>query len=157
MELAAFQPDIAPNLGAMIRLTSCFGVGLDVIEPCGFPLSDKTLRRAAMDYTQKARITRHIDWERFCANRKPGRLILLSTKTSTQFWDFAFETTDTLLVGQESSGVPDHVRDHCDHAITIPMPGGGRSLNVGMAAGMALAEAMRQLHHSPQTAIDEAT
>jgi len=148
MELAAFQPDIAPNLGAMIRLTSCFGVGLDVIEPCGFPMSEKTLRRAAMDYTENARLTRHIDWAHFETNRKPGRLVLLSTQAPANLWNFEFQPEDTLLVGQESSGVPDYVRSACDAAVTIPMPGGGRSLNVAMAAGIALAEALRQGHVS---------
>ena len=144
MHLAAFQPDIAPNLGAMIRLTTCFGTGLHVIEPCGFPLSDKTLRRAAMDYTKNADITRHVNWENFLAHRPASRLVLLSTKASAQLWDFSFARSDTLLVGQESSGVPDHVRDACDEAVCIPMPGGGRSLNVAMAAGIALSEALRQ-------------
>ncbi len=145
MELAAFQPDIAPNLGAMIRLTTCFGLGLDVIEPCGFPVSDKTLRRAAMDYTENAVIRRHIDWNHFKKNRLSGRLVLLSTKAQSNLWDFEFAASDTLLVGQESSGVPDYVREYCDEAVTIPMPGGGRSLNVAMAAGMVVAEASRQL------------
>lgn len=145
MHLAAFQPDIAPNLGAMIRLTTCFNLGLDVIEPCGFPVSDKSLRRAAMDYAESAQITRHIDWDHFCKDRNQGRLILLSTKAPKTLWQFEFLPTDTLLVGQETSGVPDYVRDYCDEAVTIPMPGGGRSLNVSMAAGMAVAEASRQL------------
>jgi len=151
MELAAFQPDIAPNLGAMIRLTTCFGLGLDVIEPCGFPVSDKSLRRAAMDYTENAIIRRHIDWESFKENRPSGRLVLLSTKAEQTIWDFEFLASDLLLVGQESSGVPDFVRDTCDAAVTIPMPGGGRSLNVAMAAGIAVSEAVRQTRLLEQT------
>lgn len=156
MELAAYQPDIAPNLGAMIRLSACFGVDLHVIEPCGFPLSDKTLRRAAMDYTAKTRLTRHLEWSRYVASRDDastqGRLVLLSTRSDHTLWDFNFEMSDTLLVGQESAGVPEEVRAACDFAVTIPMPGGGRSLNVAMAAGIALAEGLRQAQAGKGTA-----
>jgi len=143
--LAAFQPDIAPNLGAMIRLCSCFGLGLDVIGPCGFAMSDKRLRRAAMDYSKRADVRLHVSWDVFRAAFRPGRLVLLSTAGTCTLWDFAFASGDTLMVGRESAGVPEDVRAAADAAVAIPMPGGGRSLNVAMAAGIALSEAQRQL------------
>jgi len=142
MRLAVFQPDIAANLGAMIRICACFGTGLDVIEPCGFPLSDKTLRRAAMDYMPEGGYRRHDSWESFRPT-VPGRLILLTTGSSVPLHNFSFQGDDTLMVGQESAGVPDSIADLCDHRVRISMPGGGRSLNVGVAAGIALHEALR--------------
>ncbi len=144
MRIAAFQPDIALNLGAMIRLAACFGVPIDVIEPCGFPFSVKALRRSAMDYADIAEITRHVSWDSFQQTRK-GRLILLSTKAAVPVWDFQFQAGDILMTGRESAGVPDAVHDAADAAVIIPMPGGGRSLNVAMSAGIVLAEATRQL------------
>ena len=144
MRIAAFQPDIALNLGAMIRLAACFGVPIDIIEPCGFPFSVKALRRSAMDYADIAEITRHISWDSFQKTRK-GRLILLSTKAATPLWDFDFKANDILMTGRESAGVPDDVHHAADAAVIIPMPGGGRSLNVAMSAGIVLAEATRQL------------
>ena len=149
MRLAAFQPDIAQNLGTMIRTCACLGVPLDVIEPCGFPFSVKALRRAAMDYADLADVTRHDDWDAFLAQREAAqgrsRLVLLSTHGTTRIWDHAFTPQDVLLVGRESAGVPAEVVEAADAIITIPMPGGGRSLNVAVAAGMVLSEATRQL------------
>lgn len=142
LRLAAYQPDLAPNLGAMVRLAACAGVPLDVIEPCGFAFSLKALRQQALDYTDTATIIRHDSWDHFAA---PARIILLSTGGATQLWDFAFRPADTLLVGRESAGVPDDVKQACDHIVSIPMPGGGRSLNVAMAAAIALYEAIRQM------------
>lgn len=147
MRLAVFQPDIAANLGSMIRLTACFDVPLDVIEPCGFPFSVKALRRAAMDYADLADITRHDSWESFSTSRPPSRLILLSTKASTSLWNFNFQPSDTLMMGRESAGVPDAVAASCDCRVHIPMPGGGRSLNVAVSAGIALSEALRQIQN----------
>lgn len=144
MRLCAFQPDIAPNLGAMIRLAACFGVPLDIIEPCGFPLSIKALRRAAMDYADIADLTRHDSWEEFHARRGAGRLVLMTTKASDPLWDFAFRSDDTIMVGRESAGVPAAVDRACDARVRIPMSGAARSLNVAMCAGMALSEALRQ-------------
>ncbi len=144
LRIAAFQPDIAPNLGTMIRLAACFDVAIDVIEPCGFPFSVKALRRAAMDYADLADITRHNSWEAFQARRQ-GRLILLTTKAATPLWDFSFAAGDTILLGRESAGVPDAVAQAADARLLIPMPGGGRSLNVAVSAGIALGEATRQL------------
>ncbi|MCF6306025.1 MAG: tRNA (cytidine(34)-2'-O)-methyltransferase [Rhodobacteraceae bacterium] len=146
IRIAAFQPDIAPNLGAMIRLAACFGVPIDVIEPCGFPFSVKALRRSAMDYVDIAEIKRHVSWDSF-QQQKQGRLILLSTKAAVPVWDFEFQSGDILMAGRESAGVPDAVHDAADAAVIIPMPGGGRSLNVAMSAGIVLAEATRQLQN----------
>ncbi len=142
--LAAYQPDIAPNLGAMIRLCACFGADLHVIGPCGFALTDRALRRAAMDYAAMAPVRQHVSWNTFQAEPRPGRLVLLSTRAETGLWDFAFRPGDMLMVGRESAGVPDEVHAAADVRLRIPMPGGGRSLNVAMAAGMALSEAWRQ-------------
>jgi len=144
MQLAVYQPDIAPNLGAMIRICACLGVGLDVIEPCGFPMSDKALRRAAMDYTSLADILRHDSWESFRSIRAQPRLVLLTTTAEMSHSAFRFRADDTLVVGRESAGVPPEVRAACPHHVRIAMPGGGRSLNVAVAAGIALAEAQRQ-------------
>lgn len=144
MRLCAFQPDIAPNLGAMIRLSACFGVPLDIIEPCGFPLSIKTLRRAAMDYADIADLTRHDSWQDFQARRGDSRLVLMTTKADQSIWDFRFRPDDTIMVGRESAGVPDAVARACDARVGIPMAGAARSLNVAMCAGMALSEARRQ-------------
>ncbi len=144
LRIAAFQPDIAPNLGTMIRLAACFDAGIDVIEPCGFPFSVKALRRSAMDYADIADITRHASWESFQA-QQTGRLILMSTKAAIPLWDFQFQAGDTLMMGRESAGVPAEVASACDARLIIPMPGGGRSLNVAVSAGIAIGEASRQL------------
>ena len=144
MRLASYQPDIAPNLGSMIRLCACFGVSLDIIEPCGFPLSLKTLRRSAMDYADIVDMVRHDSWESFQADRKSGRLILLTTKADEILWDFKFKDTDTLVMGRESAGVPTEVHNACDAHIKLPMFGKSRSLNVAMTAGMAISEALKQ-------------
>lgn len=148
LRIAAFQPDIAPNLGTMIRLAACFDSPIDVIEPCGFPFSVKALRRAAMDYADLADITRHASWDDFQAARK-GRLILLTTQAATDLWDYRFQPGDTLMMGRESAGVPEDVAAAADARLLIPMPGGGRSLNVAVSAGIALGEATRQLRQKP--------
>lgn len=150
MRLCAYQPDIAPNLGAMIRLSACMGVALDIIEPCGFPLSLKTLRRTAMDYADIADMTRHNSWDDFLQNRNTGRLILLTTAADDHLWDFQFEQGDTLVMGRESAGVPQSVHNACDAHVKLPMFGAARSLNVAMTAGMAVSEALRQTR-PPQT------
>ena len=144
LRLAAYQPDIAANLGTMIRTAACFGVPLDVIEPCGFPFSVKALRRAAMDYADLADICRHDDWHAFlnCHNR--ARIVLLTTHSQQCLWNFNFKSGDIVMVGRESAGVPDDVHERADETIALPMPGGGRSLNVAITAGIALAEGLRQ-------------
>jgi tRNA (cytidine/uridine-2'-O-)-methyltransferase len=129
----------------MIRLSACFGVPLDIIEPCGFPLSIKTLRRSAMDYADIADLKRHDSWDVFQAQRSAGRLVLMTTKAEESIWDFRFDPGDTIMLGRESAGVPEYVDHACDARIRIPMSGAARSLNVAMCAGMALSEALRQI------------
>lgn len=128
----------------MIRLSACFAVPLDIIEPCGFPLSIKTLRRSAMDYADIADLVRHDSWDGFLAQRGAGRLILMTTKAEASIWDFRFRPDDTIMVGRESAGVPEEIAQTCDARVRIPMSGAARSLNVAMCAGMALSEALRQ-------------
>ena len=142
--MAAFQPDLAPNLGSLVRLGACFDAPIHVIEPCGFPFSMKLLRTRALDYAEHADVRHHDDWDAFQTTRQ-GRLVLLSTKASTDLWSFDFQPGDCLLVGQESAGVPDYVVEAADAGLRIDMPGQGRSLNVAIAAAIALGEAVRQL------------
>ena len=144
LHLATYQPDIAPNLGAMIRLSACFATPLHVIEPCGFPFSLKALRRTAMDYADIADVTRYDDWPAFTRTRPPGRLVLLTTKGATPLWDFDFSRGDTLLMGRETAGVPDEVHVAADARVLIPVAPPARSLNLATAAAIALAEAIRQ-------------
>jgi tRNA (cytidine/uridine-2'-O-)-methyltransferase len=148
MRLALYQPDIPQNAGSLMRLCACLGVGLDIIEPCGFLLSDRNLRRAGMDYLDRLDLTRHASWEQWQAGRglggMMGRVVLLTTRGAQPYTDFAFQPGDTLLVGRESAGVPDEVHDAADARLLIPMRPGMRSLNVAQAAAMVLGEALRQ-------------
>jgi tRNA (cytidine/uridine-2'-O-)-methyltransferase len=146
MQLALFQPDIPQNLGGGIRLCACLGVGLEVIEPCGFPLSDKSLKRAALDYGPHARLERRDSWDDFLTQpkRTEGRLVLFTTKAASRLHDFVFESGDTLLFGRESAGVPEAVHAAVDARIFIPINPQTRSLNVIVAAAIALSEALRQ-------------
>ena len=149
MRLALYEPDIPQNAGSLMRLGACLGVGIDIIEPCGFLLSDRNFRRAGMDYLKSADIRRHESWARFhdmFSTRRDGksRLVLLTTRADRAYTDFAFAPDDTLLVGRESAGVPGGVHDAADARLTIPMRAGLRSLNVAQAAAMVLGEAMRQ-------------
>jgi len=144
MRLALFQPDIPQNAGTMMRLCACMNVAMDIIEPCGFALSDKNLKRAGMDYLEHLDLTRHVNWQDFRAAGKTRRIVLLTTKAQTRFTDFAFHADDTLLVGRESAGVPDDVHADCAHRIIIPMTPAVRSVNVAIAAAMVLSEALRQ-------------
>ncbi|HEY0647483.1 tRNA (cytidine(34)-2'-O)-methyltransferase [Phenylobacterium sp.] len=151
MRLALFQPDIPQNLGAAIRLAACLGVPLDVIEPCGFPLSDAAIRRAAMDYAALADVTRHPGWRDFRADSAPSaRLVLFTTRAALPFHDFVFRADDILLFGRESAGVPDEVHDVADARLIIPLASGARSLNVVTAATLALGEALRQIRAFPR-------
>jgi tRNA (cytidine/uridine-2'-O-)-methyltransferase len=153
MRLALFQPDIPQNLGAAIRLAACLGAPLSVIEPCGFPLSDAAIRRAAMDYAAIADVTRHAGWAEFRAESEgKGRLVLFTTHAATPFHDFAFAASDILLFGRESAGAPDEVHAAADARLVIPMAAGARSLNVVTAATLALGEALRQTRGFPRTA-----
>jgi tRNA (cytidine/uridine-2'-O-)-methyltransferase len=144
MRLALYQPDIPQNTGAVLRLAACFRIPVDVIEPCGFPFDDKRLRRSAMDYGGACDLTRHSSWTAFLAARPAGRLVLLSTAGAVPYTDFAFASTDVLLLGRESRGVPEDVHAAADARVRVPMAAGLRSLNVAMAAGIVLAEALRQ-------------
>jgi tRNA (cytidine/uridine-2'-O-)-methyltransferase len=144
MRLALYQPDIPQNTGTIMRLAACFGVALDIIEPCGFILSDTKLRRAGMDYASRVELKRHESWDRFQESRVPGRLVLLTTKATQPLTDFVFRADDLLLFGAESSGVPDSVHAVADAEIRVPMRQGERSLNVAVCAGIALWEGLRQ-------------
>jgi tRNA (cytidine/uridine-2'-O-)-methyltransferase len=149
MRVALYQPDIAQNTGTILRLCACFGVPVDVIGPTGFDMSDRALKRAALDYLPHVDLTRHTSFDAFMEHRsgmtgESGRLVLLSTKATTSHFDFAFDRNDTLLLGRESAGVPDGVHERVDARITIPMLPGLRSLNVAVAAAIVLGEALRQ-------------
>ncbi|MBL8691200.1 MAG: tRNA (cytidine(34)-2'-O)-methyltransferase [Rhodospirillaceae bacterium] len=152
MRLALYQPDIPQNAGALLRLGACLGVPVDLIEPAGFAIDNRRISRAAMDYFAQADLTRHASWERYLADRKPGRLVLLTTRAHVSHLDFAFRPDDTLLLGQESAGVPDGVRQVCDDQIRVPMRPGLRSLNVALAAALVLGEALRQTKGFPEAA-----
>ncbi len=143
MRIALYQPEIAGNVGAILRLAACLAVPVDIIDPCGFAFSDKKLRRSGMDYAERVEIARHADWSSFRAHA-PGRLVLMTSKATDLIGTFAFQPGDTLLMGQESAGVPDDVRAACDAAIRIPMAPGLRSFNISVATGIALFEALRQ-------------
>ena len=149
MRLALYQPDIPQNAGALMRLCACLGVAMDIIEPCGFLLSDRNFRRAGMDYLTSLDLARHVSWEEF-RGRAQGRLLLLTTKASTPYFEFSFAPSDTLLVGRESAGVPDQVHQAADVRLTIPMRAGMRSLNVAQAAAMVLGEGLRQTALFPE-------
>jgi tRNA (cytidine/uridine-2'-O-)-methyltransferase len=145
MRLALYQPDIPQNTGSMLRLAACFGVAVDLIEPCGFVWSDRRLRRAGMDYLAGVALTRHASWSAFqTGGRHPGRLILLTTRGETPYTNFRFDDSDTLAVGRESAGVPAEVHDAAEARVVIPMVAGARSLNVALAASIVLSEALRQ-------------
>jgi tRNA (cytidine/uridine-2'-O-)-methyltransferase len=144
MRLALYQPDIPQNAGSILRLAACLGVAVDIIEPCGFVLDDRRLKRAAMDYLAQAEFRRHISWDAYIQAPRGGRLVLLSTKARLPYHRFAFAATDTLLLGRESAGVPPEVAVSADERVRIPIRPGLRSLNVALAAALALGEALRQ-------------
>ena len=147
MRLALYQPDIPQNTGALLRLGACFHVPVDIIEPCGFPIDDKRLRRTAMDYAAACEVIRHSSWQAFLTNFRAngqGRVVLLSTAATASFADFAFGSEDTLLLGGESAGVPPEVHYTADARIYIPLAAEARSLNVVTAAAIVLGEALRQ-------------
>jgi len=152
MRLALYQPDIPQNTGAILRLAACLGAPVDIVEPCGFIWDDRRLRRAGMDYLAAVDLTRHGSWAaytRWRAGRPGGRLVLLTTESTMSFLDFRFAAGDTLLLGRESSGVPDDVHAAADARLRIPLRPGQRSLNLALAAAMALGEALRQTDGFP--------
>lgn len=140
LAIALFQPDIAGNTGTILRLAACFDLEIHIIEPAGFNISDKNLRRAAMDYINLVKLYRHIDWQHFYnySQEQKRRLILFTTKTKTLYYDFNYKNDDILLFGRESAGVPDYVVQQTDHQITIPMQNNARSLNLAISVAMAV-------------------
>lgn len=143
MRIALFEPDIAGNVGTMLRTAACFGVPVDLIEPMGFPWGAAALRRAGMDYADAADVRRHADWDAFRA-ATPGRLVLATTRGAVDLWDAAFGPHDVLLLGSEGRGAPEHVHAAAGLRVAIPMRPGMRSLNVAVAGAMVLGEMLRQ-------------
>ena len=152
MRLALYQPDIPQNAGTMLRLAACLGIAVDLIEPAGFVMADKHLRRAGMDYLDHTELVQHISWQAYIEQpTRPGRLILLTTRAQTNYVDFHFADDDTLMVGRETDGVPDAVHRFVDGTVRVPMLPQLRSLNVAVAAAMVLGEALRQTNQLPVT------
>ena len=147
MRLVLYQPDIAQNVGAAIRTAACFGAGVDIIGPCGFPLNAREIRRVAMDYNALAEPEIHGSWDDFRADAagKSGRLLLLTTMADASIWDMDFKPDDQIIIGRESSGAPEDVHDAVDHRLRIDIARGARSLNMAVAAAVTLAEMRRQL------------
>jgi tRNA (cytidine/uridine-2'-O-)-methyltransferase len=147
MQIALFQPDIPQNTGTILRLCACLDMAAHIIEPAGFPFSDRLLRRAGMDYLEHVSVTRHDSWSKFQDWRTPKgyRLLLFTTKGATNYLDFRYEPSDILLLGRESAGVTDEVVQAADARLVIPIKPGLRSLNVAMTAAMAAGEALRQV------------
>lgn len=147
LRIALYQPDIAGNTGTILRFAACLDIGVDIIEPAGFPLSDRALKRAGMDYLEMAALSRHADWHAFEEWRKAHarRLVLLTTKATSAYTDFAFAAGDILLFGRESAGVTQEVHQAADARLIIPMRPGARSINVALSVAMVAGEALRQL------------
>ena len=142
--IALYQPDIPQNTAAIIRLCSCFDIMLEIIEPCGFHLDDKRLKKVAMDYLDSSKIKIYKSYEDFLVRKKNSRIILMTTKAKKNYTDFNFKPTDTLLFGRESEGVPKIVHKNSFQSLRIPLKKNARSLNIGMAAAITLSEALRQ-------------
>jgi tRNA (cytidine/uridine-2'-O-)-methyltransferase len=149
VRLALHQPDQAGNVGTILRTAACLGVPVDIVEPCGFPWSDRALKRAGMDYAAMAQVTRHASWESFEA-QLAGRLVLLTTQGDTRLDGARFEAGDVLMLGAESGGVPAQVHARAELRVRIPQAAGTRSLNIAVAGGIALAEALRQIRGWPE-------
>ena len=143
MRIALYEPEIAGNVGAVMRLGACLGVPVDLIEPMGFAWDDRRVARAGMDYIDHVAVTRHADWAAFTGT-VAGRLVLVTTKGATRLHDFAFAADDVLLFGQEGAGVPDAVHGQADARVVIPMAPPLRSLNLGVSVAIVLAEGLRQ-------------
>ena len=144
MRIALFEPEIAGNVGAVLRLGACFGVGVDLIEPMGFEWDDRRVRRTAMDYIDHVEVVRHAGFEQFRSTVGSSRLVLFTTKATHSAYEFCFQADDVLLFGKESAGVPLPVVEACDAKVRIPIRSSVRSLNVAMATALALGEALRQ-------------
>lgn len=153
MRLALYQPDIPQNTGTILRMAACLGIPVDVILPAGFDMTDRSLRRAGLDYLDHVAIDRHADWPAFLATMAAKsvlpRLVLLTTKAATRLDEFVFQADDVLLLGRESAGVPEHVHQAADARVRIPMRDGLRSLNIAVAGALVLGEALRQTNQWP--------
>ena len=144
MRIALFEPEIAGNVGNVMRLGACMGVGVDLIEPLGFPWDDRRVRRAAMDYIDHVEVVRHASFDAFREARAGQRLVLFTTRAIQSSYDFTYRPDDILLFGKESAGVTDAVRAEVDASVRLPMMPEVRSLNLATSAGLALGEALRQ-------------
>ncbi len=151
MRLALYAPDIPQNTGTILRLAACLGVRVDVIGPTGFDMTDRALRRAALDYLAHVEVARYTSFADFDSARRlrSSRIVLLTTRGSQSYTDFAFRPSDTLLLGRESAGVPECIHEAADGRVRVPMRPSLRSLNVAVAAAMVLGEALRQTEGFP--------
>ena len=149
MRIALYQPEIAGNVGAVMRLGACFGIPVDLIEPMGFAWDDKRVRRTAMDYIDHVTVSRHASFDAFKASAGAARLILFTTKTEQSSFDFDFEPSDILLFGKESGGVPQDVAEACSANVRIPIRREVRSFNLATSAAIGLSEALRQTRGLP--------
>lgn len=143
MRIALYQPEIAGNTGAVLRIAACFGVAVDIIEPCGFVWSDARMRRAGMDYAERVEVVRHAGWDAF-RNAATGRLMLMTARGETSLLEVGFAESDILVMGSESAGVPDAIAAECGARVRIPIQDDARSLNLAVATGIAVFEAVRQ-------------
>ena len=144
LNITLYQPDIPQNTAAIIRLCSCFGVNLEIIEPCGFHLDDKRIKRVAMDYLDKTKIIKHKSYKEFLKNKRKSRIILITTKAKKNYTKFSFNSNDTLLFGRESAGVPQEVHKNSYERLKIPLKNKARSLNITIAVAIVLSEAIKQ-------------
>jgi tRNA (cytidine/uridine-2'-O-)-methyltransferase len=151
MRIALYQPDIPQNAGTILRLCACFGIEAHIIEPSGFPTTDRAFRRAGMDYLDAVEIVRHSSWREFASwrSRQGHRLILFTTAATASYLDYRYRPDDILLFGRESAGVPNEVHDAADARLRIPIREGLRSLNVAVATALAAGEALRQTGGMP--------
>ena len=144
MKVALYQPDIAGNVGTMIRMCACLGLDMEIIEPCGFPFNREKIKKSGLDYIDKVKITRYSSFEEFKEQNKGSRILLLTTKSSVEYTKFEFRKDDILMVGRESAGVPESVHNAVDGRIVIKMKEGTRCLNVAISLAMVVGEAVRQ-------------
>ena len=145
MKILLYQPDIAGNVGTIIRLAVCFDIELNIIEPCGFPFDeDKIVKRSAMDYFKFVKLKRYDSFESFKKDNSESRIILLTTKSSKPYYDFEFKENDVVMVGRESAGVPEEIHEAVDDRLLIPMKNGARCLNVAVSLAIVTGECLRQ-------------
>lgn len=145
MKILLYQPDIAGNVGTIIRMAVCFDIELNIIEPCGFPFDeDKIVKRSAMDYFKFVKLKRYDSFESFKENNKDCRIVLLTTKSSMPYYDFKFEENDVIMVGRESAGVPEEIHNNVDNRLLIPMKNGARCLNVAVSLSIVVGECLKQ-------------